>query len=68
MSHYQWSNSPTLWRVRCVDGQEPVVKAFKVTTNACGALVFSDGVGQVVRMFAPALRLVVDTLFASTPG
>lgn len=67
MSHYQWSNAHTQWRVRCADGQEPVVKAFKVTTNACGALVFSDGVGQVVRMFAPAQWLEVDTHIASTP-
>lgn len=68
MSHNQWSNAPTQWRVRCADGQETVVKAFKVTTNACGTLVFSDGVGQVVRMFAPAQWLEVATHLDSTPA
>lgn len=43
---------PTHWQLSLCTGEQPVVEALNVTTNACGALVFFNGAGQVLRLVA----------------
>lgn len=51
MSNYQ-NNFPVSWRVRLSDGQHIDIKTQFATTNACGALVLSNGAGQIQRVLA----------------
>lgn len=52
MSSYSHGALPLHWQLTLNDGQQAVVEALNVTTNACGALVFYNGAGQVLRLVA----------------